>query len=92
LNALLLIHKKFGGQTDRYRRAFLQQWAFIEHHLIDPDHGGWYMETTREGKLIGDGRKATQWKANYHTARAIMNVATMLGEMTGDAAKNTQEK
>jgi mannobiose 2-epimerase len=39
------------------------------------------METTREGRLIGDGRKATPWKANYHTARAMMNVATMLREL-----------
>ena len=39
------------------------------------------MGTTREGKLIGDGRKATQWKANYHTARAMMGVATMLREL-----------
>jgi len=49
--------------------------------LIDPVHGGWYMETTREGELIGDGRKATQWKANYHTARAMMGVAAMLQGM-----------
>jgi mannobiose 2-epimerase len=82
LNSLLLMHKRLGGQTDRYRKAFLKQWDFIDRHLIDPVHGGWFMETTREGKLIGDGRKATQWKANYHTARAMMNVATMLREMT----------
>ena len=30
---------------------------------------------TRDGKLIGDGAKASQWKANYHTSRALMNVA-----------------
>jgi mannobiose 2-epimerase len=81
LNALLLMHRKFGGQTDRYGKAFLKQWSFIEAHMLDPDHGGWYGETTREGRLIGDGRKASQWKANYHTSRAMMNVATMLGEI-----------
>jgi mannobiose 2-epimerase len=80
-NALLLMHLKFGATTDRYWQAFRKEWAFIEGHLIDPEHGGWYMETSREGKLLGDGRKASQWKANYHTARAMMGVATMLGEM-----------
>ena len=65
-------------------KAFLKQWDFIEEHLIDPVHGGWYAETTREGKLIGDGAKATQWKANYHTSRALMNVARMLGELAGE--------
>ena len=78
LNTLLLMHTKFGATTDRYWSAFLKQWEFIEKHQIDPVHGGWYGEVTREGKLIGDGRKASQWKANYHTGRALMNVAEML--------------
>jgi mannobiose 2-epimerase len=51
-----------------------------------PAHGDWFAETTREGTLIGDGRKAFQWKANYHTARAMMNVARMLGDMEKTAA------
>ncbi len=78
LNALLLMHGKFAGETDRYGKAFLKQWSFIEAHQLDPQFGGWFGETTREGKLLGDGRKASQWKANYHTSRALMNVATML--------------
>jgi cellobiose epimerase len=78
LNALLLMHRKFGDRTQRYWKAFLKQWDFIEKHLLDPIHGGWYSETTREGKLSGDGSKANQWKANYHTSRALMNVARML--------------
>lgn len=78
LNALLLMHRRFGSRTDRYARAFLKEWSFIERHLIDPVHGGWFMQTERDGTLIGDGRKATQWKANYHTSRALMNVARML--------------
>jgi cellobiose epimerase len=81
LNALLLIHRKYGDRTDRYARAFLKQWDFIAKHLLDPVHGGWYSETTREGKLIGNGQKASQWKANYHTSRALMNVAKELGEI-----------
>ena len=78
------MHQKFGGRTDRYDRAFRKQWAFIERHLIDPVHGGWFAETTREGTLIGDGAKANPWKANYHTSRALMNVATRLGQSGGD--------
>ncbi len=71
--------RKYGGETPKYRAAFRKQWDFIEGHLIDPVHGGWYYETTREGRLIGDGGKANAWKANYHTARAMMNVAALLG-------------
>ena len=58
---------KYGDRTDRYRAAFRKQWDFIEKHLLDPVHGGWFAETTREGRLIGDGGKANPWKANYHT-------------------------
>ena len=47
LNALLLMHRKFGDRTDRYWKAFLKQWDFIEKHLLDPVHGGWYGETTQ---------------------------------------------
>ena len=78
LNALLLMHRRYGDRTERYWRAFLKQWGFIEKYLLDPVHGGWYSETTQEGKLLGDGSKANQWKANYHTSRALMNVARML--------------
>jgi mannobiose 2-epimerase len=84
LNALLLMHKKYRSQTDRYGHAFLKQWAFIDKHMLDPEHGGWFQETTREGTLLGSGQKASQWKANYHTARAMMNVVTMLDELIDD--------
>lgn len=81
VNALLLMHRKYGGSTGRYWDAFMKEWAFIEAYLIDPIHGGWYDGTTREGTLIGDGHKAGPWKANYHTSRSLMNVAAMLGEI-----------
>ena len=84
LNALLLMHRRFRGETARYGKAFLKQWQFIEAHQIDPVHGGWFGETTREGQMLGEGSKATAWKVNYHTSRALMNVSKMLGELAGE--------
>jgi mannobiose 2-epimerase len=84
LNALLVMDRKYGRQTDRYRKAFGKQWDFIEKHLLDPVLGGWYSETTQDGQLIGDGAKANPWKANYHTSRAMMNVAGLLARSVGD--------
>lgn len=83
LNGLLLMHWKYGDRTDRYWTAFSKEWDFIEDHFIDPIHGGWYWSTTREGRFIGDGSKANQWKANYHTSRALMFVARLLGMLAG---------
>ena len=81
LNALLLFHLKYGQETVRYWEAFRRQWEFIDHHMIDPVHGGWFWETTAAGKTSGETAQATPWKANYHTGRAMMNVARMLGEV-----------
>jgi mannose/cellobiose epimerase-like protein (N-acyl-D-glucosamine 2-epimerase family) len=63
------------------RATFRRQWTFIEAHMLDPVHGGWYMDTARDGSPGGDTRKATQWKACYHTNRALINVSTMLGRI-----------
>jgi len=82
LNTLLLMHQNDKAGTDRYAKAFWKQWAFIEKNMIDPVHGGWCAETTRDGRLIGDGAKANQWKANYHTSRALMNVVRMLDSVS----------
>ena len=49
LNALLVMDRKYGDRTDRYTKAFRKQWDFIDKHLIDPVHGGWFAETTRDG-------------------------------------------
>jgi mannobiose 2-epimerase len=87
LNALLLMHRRHSQETDRYARAFVAQWTMIDRHLIDPEHGGWFESTTREGRLIGDGTKAQPWKANYHHARALMNVARMLHGIEAEPPK-----
>ena len=49
LNALPVMDRKYGEETDRYAKAFRKQWDFIEKHLLDPVHGGWFAETTRDG-------------------------------------------
>ena len=86
LNALLLMHQKYGRHNDRYWKSFLKQWSFVEKHLVDPRHGGWYSETARDGKLAGGDGKANPWKANYHTSRAMMNVARILARQGAHAS------
>ena len=49
LNALLLMHVKYGATTDRYMKAFLEQWSFIAAHQLDPKGDGWLGELTRNG-------------------------------------------
>jgi mannobiose 2-epimerase len=80
LNALAVMDRRYGKNTDRYAKAFRKQWDFIEKHLLDPVHGGWFSTVTRKGTLVGDGQKSNAWKANYHTSRALMNVTRWLGQ------------
>ncbi len=76
------MHTKFGGETDRYGKAFLKQWSFIEAHQLDPEFtaAGSARRPARASSSATAARPS-QWKANYHTSRALMNVATMLREV-----------
>ena len=77
LNALLLMHEKYGHETDAYFRAFQQQWRFIQHHQIDHELGGLWETVERDGK-VAKAVKAQMWKAAYHDGRALLNVTDRL--------------
>jgi mannobiose 2-epimerase len=78
LNALLLMHERFGSQSPRYFQAFLKQWDFIVKYQLDHRHGEWYEIVGPDGRARPGQAKATVWKAAYHNGRALMNVAEML--------------
>jgi hypothetical protein len=60
------------------REAFSELFEKSKKYILDPVDGSWYMETTRTGKLMGDGGTSNPRKADDRTARAMMNVARML--------------
>jgi len=79
LNVLLLMHERYGAETDRYWKAFVKQLAFIWDHQIDHEHGGWYCRVTEDGgDLVSSADKATPWKAAYHNVRALMHTVRRL--------------
>jgi cellobiose epimerase len=77
LNALLLMHERFGRKTPQYWNAFVQQWEFIFRYQLDHAHGGWYPTVSASGKPIGDS-KSDAWTEGYHQGRALMNVTNTL--------------
>lgn len=83
LNALLLMHERYGKQHPIYFRRFLQQWAFIRNHTIDSQFHGLYNLTTAEGKPLTED-KGSIWKAAYHDGRAFWNVSERLHRLAGD--------
>jgi cellobiose epimerase len=77
LNALLLMHERYGKQNPIYFQRFLQQWAFIRNHTIDSEFHGLYNLTTAEGTPVSQD-KGSIWKAAYHDGRAFWNVSQRL--------------
>jgi mannobiose 2-epimerase len=80
LNALLLMHERFGRETPRYWAAFERQWDFLWRHQIDQRNGEWHGTVLEDGSPK-PGPKASVWKAAYHNGRALMNVADRLRQM-----------
>lgn len=78
LNALLLMHERFGRTSPRYFEAFQKQWDFIVKYQVDHRHGGWHGTVSPEGAAATNQAKATIWKAAYHDGRALINVTERL--------------
>jgi mannobiose 2-epimerase len=72
LNSLLLMSKLFPSE-EKYYKAFLKQWEYISTYQIDHEYGGWYSRGIDENDSYRYDPKASEWKANYHNARTLMN-------------------
>jgi len=83
LNALLLMHEKYGRQTDIYFKAFQQQWNFIKTYQADSQFHGIY-PTVGAGGTAMEQNKGQNWKAAYHDGRALMNVTERLERLAGN--------
>ncbi|HEY1578048.1 MAG TPA: AGE family epimerase/isomerase [Terracidiphilus sp.] len=80
LNALLMMHQRYGASDPRYFQAFLEQWAFIRNHTIDSQFHGDYNLTTADGSPQTED-KGSIWKAAYHDGRALWNVRDRLNQL-----------
>jgi mannobiose 2-epimerase len=84
LNALLLMHEKYGRETDVYFRAFQKQLDFIEKYQRDSEFHGFYQRIGEDGKpLVTD--KGQIWKAAYHDGRAMLNVSDRLRQLAAQS-------
>jgi mannobiose 2-epimerase len=86
LNGLLLMHEKYGRESDAYFKAFQQQWRFITRVQIDAEYHGVYEMVGPDGAptVAGKGRI---WKAAYHDGRALLNVGERLRRLAKTAAR-----
>jgi mannobiose 2-epimerase len=77
LNALLLLHERFGKETSRYWDAFVKEWGWIRKSQVDPVHGGWWPTVHADGTPISRA-KADMWTECYHQGRAMLGVSERL--------------
>jgi mannobiose 2-epimerase len=85
LNALLLMHERYGKDDPVYFERFLAQWEFIRNHTIDGQNGGDFNLTTADGKPLTQD-KGSIWKAAYHDGRAFWNVSERLRRLAAESA------
>jgi len=77
LNALLMMHERYGKRDPLYFKRFPEQWHFIQHNTIDAQYHGTFNLTTAEGEPMTQD-KGSIWKAAYHDGRAFWNVSERL--------------
>jgi mannobiose 2-epimerase len=77
LNALLMMHERYGKRDALYFKRFVEQWRFIQHHTIDAQFHGTFNLTSAEGEPQTED-KGSIWKAAYHDGRAFWNVSERL--------------
>jgi mannobiose 2-epimerase len=82
LNALLLMHEKYGSKTDVYFNAFQTQLGFVENYQRDTEFHGFYGRIGEDGKPVST-EKGQIWKAAYHDGRALLNVSERLRRLAG---------
>lgn len=81
LNALLMMHERYGRQTDVYFRAFQRQWSFIKNYQVDPEFHGVFNQVGEDGKPLV-ATKGEIWKGAYHDGRALLNVTERLRRLS----------
>lgn len=85
LNALTLMHARFGRQTPKYWEALNRQWDFIVRHQVDAEHGGWRSRVGEAGEVDATLAKSDAWREGYHQGRALMTSAATLRALADPA-------
>ncbi|MEO6993527.1 MAG: AGE family epimerase/isomerase, partial [Lacunisphaera sp.] len=67
---------------ERFFRAALHAWDFIEQRLIDRQHGEWLRGVTREGGPLDGELKVSFWKCPYHNGRTGLESVRRLRAIT----------
>lgn len=76
---------------ERFARAALGLWDYIQARLVDRVHGDWFKRLHRDGTPVAGGLKAGPWECPYHHSRACLEMIRRLDEMADPQSKGAQQ-
>ena len=71
-------------RKDIYRNQLAKVWNFINTSIIDHTNGEWFWRVDKDGIPVATEDKAGFWKCPYHNSRAMMEVITIISELSGE--------
>ena len=71
------------SRDEKYLKAVLRVWDFIENHLVDRVHGEWFWRITPEGQVDATLPKVSEWKGPYHASRMCLETLHRLKAIGG---------
>ncbi|MCG2589974.1 AGE family epimerase/isomerase [Rhodohalobacter sulfatireducens] len=81
LYTFLLFSSLFPKDEQNYFEIFHQQLLYIKKYFIDYKYGGWFEQELDKSQKQKRTPKSHEWKATYHTYRALENCVELLDEM-----------
>jgi mannobiose 2-epimerase len=69
------------SNQERFLAAALRVWDYIQHHLVDREHGEWFWRINADGKPDLKLPKVSEWKGPYHVTRACLETARRLRQL-----------
>ncbi|HZK92734.1 MAG TPA: AGE family epimerase/isomerase [Prolixibacteraceae bacterium] len=66
-----------------YKNQLVNVWQFIRTTMIDWVNGEWFWRVDKDGIPIASEDKVGLWKCPYHNSRAMMEVITIISELSG---------
>jgi len=66
------------SRDEKYLKAMLRVWDFIENHLVDRVYGEWFWRIKPEGGVDTTLPKVSEWKGPYHGSRMCLETLRRL--------------
>ncbi|MCQ2591477.1 MAG: AGE family epimerase/isomerase [Treponema sp.] len=64
---------------EKYQKACIQQWNWIQNHQVDKNGGEWWNELDQDGNPILSESKGGNWKTSYHNGRTCLELLRRSG-------------